>query len=102
MSGNWTPGPWVVFTPEGYGGPNTLPGLGIEATNGTAIVWYADCPETGIQYDRDAHLIAAAPELAEALEEARSWLVMYVGLEEDHETMRQVDAALRKARGEAA
>ncbi|GAB3484207.1 hypothetical protein [Azotobacter salinestris] len=63
-----TPGPWRVFTPEDYEGPSSLPGLGVENHEGKAVVWYAAEPETGLENDHDARLIAAAPSLLEALE----------------------------------
>lgn len=65
-----TPGPWVVYTPEDYDGPERLPGLGVDSqTTGDAVVWFALEPETGLKNDADAHLIAAAPDLLEALED---------------------------------
>lgn len=60
-----TPGPWIVFTPEDYGGPKSFPGLGIENKKGSAVVWYAMRTEEGMQRDEDAALIARAPQLAQ-------------------------------------
>lgn len=53
-------GYWSVFTPEHYQGPDQLPGLGVEDCEGKAIVWYAEVPDSGIQYDEHASFIAAA------------------------------------------
>ena len=61
--GNWTPGPWRIYTPDDYEGPDSLPGLGIESESGEAVVWYAELPDQGLANDRDTSLIAAAPEL---------------------------------------
>ncbi len=58
---SFTPGPWVVF-------PGHNPG--IQAPSGT-IVTYGNCGEScgihGKNQEADARLIAAAPELLEAL-----------------------------------
>ena len=62
-----TPGPWRIFTPDDYEGPEGLPGLGIESENGSAVVWYADRAESGIANEEDAPLLAAAPELLDEL-----------------------------------
>ncbi|HBN9649616.1 TPA: ead/Ea22-like family protein [Pseudomonas aeruginosa] len=55
-----TPGPWTLYAPEDYQGPEELPGYGVECAEGRAIVWGALEPETGCQFDRDAEFIAAA------------------------------------------
>ncbi|MCO2149825.1 ead/Ea22-like family protein [Pseudomonas aeruginosa] len=55
-----TPGPWTLYVPEDYQGPEELPGYGVECAEGRAIVWGALEPETGCQFDRDAEFIAAA------------------------------------------
>ncbi|HIE6103835.1 TPA: ead/Ea22-like family protein [Pseudomonas aeruginosa] len=55
-----TPGPWTLYVPENYQGPEELPGYGVECAEGHAIVWGALEPETGCQFDRDAEFIAAA------------------------------------------
>ena len=113
MSGEtkWTPGEWRVFT----------------TTDGFTSVYPADayCPTAdkvgfalqgprkviaGDVRDNDAHLIAAAPELYAALEEARAWMwrldnatPMDCGAQCEtlHLANKMVDAALAKARGEA-
>ncbi|HCF2412887.1 TPA: ead/Ea22-like family protein [Pseudomonas aeruginosa] len=55
-----TPGPWTLYVPEDYQGPEELPGYGVECAEGRAIVWGALEPETGCQFDRDAEFIATA------------------------------------------
>lgn len=55
-----TPGPWTLYVPENYQGPEELPGYGVECAEGRAIIWGALEPETGCQFDRDAEFIAAA------------------------------------------
>lgn len=55
-----TPGPWTLYVPENYQGPEELPGYGVECVEGRAIIWGALEPETGCQFDRDAEFIAAA------------------------------------------
>lgn len=55
-----TPGPWTLYVPEDYQGPEELPGYGVECAEGRAIVWGALEPETGFQFDRDAEFIADA------------------------------------------
>lgn len=59
----FTPGPWEVCPiDDGCG-------YGIDGANGEAVCFWAagDEPNNGIQKGSDAHLIAAAPELYEAL-----------------------------------
>ena len=94
----WTSGPWVVFTPEDYSGPRELPGLGVEAASGEAVVWYCDEPQTGLGNDADAHLIAAAPCLYEALEALLE--KCHAEPHGEHER-RAAITALAKARGES-
>ena len=82
----WTPGPWKfdVFDEfpsaiENYDGKEVLFGCGC-------------CGSPGLGRD-DAHLIASAPDLYEALED-----VMLNGL--DSNNVNRVAEALAKARGE--
>jgi hypothetical protein len=58
-----TPGPWEVFTPQISG--NTF---GIDGPRGEAVVFFGRDKENGIYSIHNARLIAAAPELLEALE----------------------------------
>ncbi len=69
MGDKFTPGPWKVFH------ASTVRQLGIEADDVSIIVWGNENePDMGVQPDNDpetmwanARLIAAAPELVEAL-----------------------------------
>ena len=90
---NWTAGPWIV---------STYDGLIVSIANGTKEEQeIAVCdPNAPSGYDLDgleeianAHLIAAAPDLYEALEAARE-----LGVDDTQE--RIINAALAKARGE--
>lgn len=67
---NHTPGPWTVYNPisedETYG---------IDAGDGFAVVWYGQGEFSGIRRVDDARLIAAAPDMADALKEARESFV---------------------------
>lgn len=87
----WTPGPWVF---DGTG-PHNVFGCDISNSLGDSIA--------GSWHGRDevakanAHLIAAAPELYDALEE----MLRIVGGYEYPETAKMARAALTKARGES-
>lgn len=98
MSANrWTPGPWIVVNEVIRGAPSQRSGF----RRLVATTWDG-------AHKANARLIAAAPELAEAL---AALLERYVDLINcgdcgnwDPETEQQViaaRAALRKARGEA-
>ena len=107
MERKWTPGPWevddagdvhskhlgyaysfvAISTGEDYGG------------------YYGDNADVDLQKKANAHLIAAAPDLYEALEELNDW-IFNPGPEEDETeesvlaTFEKVKAALAKARGD--
>jgi hypothetical protein len=57
-----TKGPWTVFTPSQAGVT-----YGISGDDGTAVVFWGEDINDGINKIEDARLIAAAPELLEAL-----------------------------------
>jgi hypothetical protein len=97
MSGKWTPGPWRV---------NRKAATNVEADNGRQIRGVAAC---GGYYDNtsngawateneaNAHLIAAAPDMAKAL-------IACISASTPDERTAAIDAALAalaKARGEA-
>ena len=93
---NWTPGPWVVKFSHGD----------------TAIYMDGECTMCDMTYYpwvpeniNDWHLIAAAPDLYEALElmrhEYRTALRISGVDERTSKTMATANAALAKARGEA-
>ena len=111
-----TPGPWAVqyglhADPEQY-----TPG--IDGGNGETIILFGIKPsgdECGIrgstvdEQEANARLIAAAPELLEALIEARGWVSEYAGqlhgytiCDEAHRSHRRICSAIAKATGEQA
>lgn len=84
----FTPGPWYAAQPEECGG------WWIVATDPEGC----DCIDSGDGgFEReDAHLIAAAPELYEALETC----LLYGAMTGDEWVTAKAEAALAKARGE--
>jgi hypothetical protein len=90
-----TPGPWQAF--NGYlvrkcVGESCAPIAHVDTPyrHGIGVV------KGHREVEANIRLIAAAPDLLEALELARQWLV-YRANEED---LAKVDAAIKKARGE--
>src|SRR5690625_1372419 len=107
MSGEtkWTPGPWRAnrnssfweIEPESRDrGIN-----GIPYTVGDVCSTDPGRPDDGKQ-EANAHLIAAAPDLYEALEEARGTIQALIdeGYTGHIDQRGRIDAALAKARGE--
>jgi hypothetical protein len=96
-----TPGPWSLFPMETGWYVNQQGGPGYVGTMHTASHRAAEC-------EANARLIAAAPELLEALEIARNGLRWYQETYHDavngcdDEAMAQIDAAIAKAVGSAA
>lgn len=88
----WTPGPW-----------SAMDGGWVEAGDGDPIAMINDNGLSNSTFKEDvpnAHLIATAPDLYEALLELRKWMGP-CGI--DHEidaAMSAADAAIAKARGE--
>ena len=106
--GKHTPGPWRVGKP----GPNLCPTVGAEKGLMVAMVSYGDKHPT----EANAHLIAAAPDMLEALRIAREAIVSleWVHFNEiagpgdtfdawlsDNEALPVIDAAIAKATGES-
>lgn len=85
-----TPGPWTAEA-EREGGPVTYVHAKAHGI--------ADCNAGYPNDEANARLIAAAPELYEALRALRSALSS--GVEVTQKVIPQVDAALAKARGDA-
>lgn len=90
MSGiKWTPGPWALdgtgWICDANGSPVCLINAGL------------DDHELEPQERADAHLIAAAPDLYEALKRMKTWCEDEVGAELPCDS---IDASLAKARGE--
>lgn len=93
----WTPGPWLAD------------GRDVTSVTGSRIATVANKPVT----EANAHLIAAAPELYEALELAKATIREWHGLGmlaisarelwelyQDSPEMKAINAALSMARGE--
>ncbi|MFU2053310.1 hypothetical protein [Bordetella hinzii] len=114
MTTKHTPGPWKVFDSMVYGDT-----YGIDGEDGTAVVYYGyRDTKNGIPKKADARLIAAAPELLEALEKraqadaAYAQLAMSDVTPDTHEQLLQqiedaeeaakdaARAAIAKAKGE--
>jgi hypothetical protein len=101
-----TPGPWVVVNDDESGKPSSIRALG---THSTAILKFGAFPRPSwADAKANANLIAAAPDLLEALREARSMLVARYGdpstLPNDNASDRKslsmfdkIDAAIKKA-----
>jgi hypothetical protein len=97
--GEFTPGPWDVCASDSD--HFSLISANVQTTqepkNGGIYIAKVQGPDTSA----NAHLIAAAPELYEALEYVRANLGDPVPVGRRH-VARVVDAALAKARGETA
>lgn len=95
MSGGHTPGPWKIFTVQD--GPNKGQLLGVGQQTGEGVTdAYGGLWGSGPEQMANAHLIAAAPDLLEALILARRYVadVPIVG----DADLAVIDAALAKAR----
>lgn len=103
MSGKHTPGPWTAREVSGAGWPGQ---------RGFAIDFNADQEQVVdfVYEEADAHLIAAAPDLLEALLSARDVIATalkssapdWFETDDDvasHHTVKKIDAAISKARG---
>lgn len=92
-----TPGPWVGETAKSHGANITIYGTEAgDAVDVCDVVYRGD--ET--QVEANAHLIAAAPDMLEALEAALAYLVM-AGTDHAEPTRATIRAAIKKARGES-
>lgn len=95
---NHTPGPWATHKTEGNGGniPDRLEIVGPEEGRRRSLIasiYGFKLPDG----QANAHLIAAAPELYEALENLMDFL--FHG-KKDRQMILRASAALAKARGE--
>jgi len=103
----FTPGPWAVADGEVHDkGYLVITAKGMGPHTPLARVGGADWDDASRP---DAHLISAAPDLYAALEAARAQLVTHCGEPDDSlygdqihaQTIKLIDAALKKARGES-
>lgn len=86
MKTKHTPGPW-----NAYKYPDTK----------TWTVAAKASVASKIKDEADAKLIAAAPEMLEALETARKYVLGDIGPGREDEVLEYFDAVLAKARGES-
>ena len=82
-----TPGPWITSQPRHD--PQSWDVLTASRCVLAKLVWGQDSKA-------NATLMAAAPELLEALELARSWVAIRLG--DTHEDLIKIDAAIAKAK----
>jgi hypothetical protein len=95
MSGeNWTPGPWADDGTASIHAPTGLVCVVANHSTNDYGQWHGEDSET--QCAANAHLIAAAPELYEALKKAADRLAEIGAI-----VPSDVTHALAKARGEA-
>lgn len=95
----WTPGPWYRDLNEGIA-------FGIRASGRKNIVnWRGLSAPMSEEGQANAHLIAAAPAMAEALEKALTQMRVWVSINGDmvgalQEVIDEGEAALALAKGE--
>jgi hypothetical protein len=95
----WTPGPWKTL---GYHGPYERTISTVEKPHREIASAHADSWDGGYRLDRmeaNAHLIASAPDLYDALQ-AICDAQGYCGADDMAALMRTAQRALAKARGE--
>lgn len=107
MSAGFTPGPWFVH-PEAWGAVGFRRMISSRAKpNRTNLAHvaalYSDTK--GKESDANAHLIAAAPALYEALKSAKPFIEPYIHSDGSVagalDTLKKIEAALSLARGES-
>lgn len=92
-----TPGPWF------YDGQNSCGAHVIHVAQGEIAEAFGDSwSDEGQQAEANAHLIAAAPEMLAALEEAYRILLEDEGYQPYNPKVKQIAAAIAKANGGAA
>lgn len=100
----FTPGPWRSVIHPDDASKNAYEIACIPHPDVDAIDIVVTSPRNGWgtpeQHECNAYLIAAAPDLYEALEDLRSSLIVLMKSSDLTEELKQADAALAKARGE--
>lgn len=102
MDRKWTPGPWVWVKPNRWPDHQMEEqGLGRFKSGHVSVCEFGHnaqfYPSEGVPpNDADGNLIAAAPDLYEALEDLAEKMASYM----DDESVQLVASALAKARGE--
>ena len=95
-----TPGPWVIRTAATYRSQVEA----IDPKGRADVVARITAPRKGAEAsDANAHLIAAAPDMLEALEAVEAWWNAH-GIEGDHRTdafCTLARTAIKKARGQS-
>lgn len=104
----WTSGPWVIIPAIEYDGDDdelegsyTSP-AGIEGDDGSPVCAFGIAEGSGVLFENEAnyHLIAAAPELYEALSDALALLEQLYPKPARNGEIARARAALSRARGE--
>ena len=105
----WTPGPWHVAPKKATyqvvgAAAESLIEFGLPTEIEMASVGHRGGQAAAIPMDEssmaNAHLISAAPELFEALDDARAWINCCGAHSELQDILDRIDAAIAKARGE--
>ena len=96
MSAKHTPGPWTVYDPEM---PDTEATYGIDGPQGQPVVYFGLTKNDGINLLENARLIAAAPDLLEALRSLHAAMACYDGTPEETLALDVARAAIAKAIG---
>ena len=100
----FTPGPWIIFTK--LSSQENHKGFILTDANKMCVADVEPIDEDGAAGIYNAHLIAAAPDLYEALANLKPYLdsiVCYASTVEEYEANNfvfKVESALKKARGE--
>jgi len=98
MSGSHTPGPWHIFEKEAHKGQGILH---IVEEGGDPYLEIATLMAHKEELEANARLMAAAPEMLEALEDVKIWLEESKRKDLVPVLWVEVCAAIAKARGES-
>jgi hypothetical protein len=108
----FTPGPWVATLNRDTGVEGVYLSFDVDGDRGSIVRGQSaehlkidgqnDDPIMAAECEANARLIAAAPELLEALKMARLLMVEIDGYEPTGSSIRVIDSAIAKATGEQA